>query len=188
MAHPDVNRGWTVHIDASRIRVGGEVVSRYWSGEGDLEIDGHVWRGTRHEDGGQLARVGAVEFTQSVAGRRVVIEMAVTAEAVRRLVQVDLGAIGIVVGWVYRDSAGFWQRVPRFYSGRIGRSGVKNGVFSVEVETYLGDVDRGVPLYWSHETAADGDLYAEQARRLASGIDTRWPPFVVDPPKRRGGY
>ena len=192
MAHPDANSGWTLHLDSERVKDGADVVDRWWQGEGDLEIDGHTWRGAEYPDGkGALISVQGVQFTQSVPGRRATIRIAVTSDAVRRLLQVDLGAVQVTLGFVYRDAAGAWQRVPRSFSGRIGRSGVSNGVFEAEVETYLGDVDRGIPEYWSHETAPPGDLYAEQARELEEGLDTRWPPFVVDPPKppkRKGRY
>ena len=207
---------WTVHFDSERIRVEGSTVNRWWSGQGHLfddagasfdppQFEGHVWRGATYRTGGSVLRVGAVQFTQSYPGRRATIQLAVTRESLRRLLTVDLGAIEVELGWVYRArlEAGAadtldadrdpatrlytpWTRIPRYLRGRLGKSSVVNGEGAVEIETYLGDIDRGIPEYWSHETADEGDLYAEQAAELASGVEFRWPPFER-PEGRAGG-
>lgn len=174
------NHGWTLHIDTDRIMEDGSRVDRWWSGLEDLVIGGETWRGAQNPDGSKLIDVSGVKFTGSVPGRRARVRVAVPGDALRRALQVDLGVAEVTLGWVYRDDDGVWQRVPRSYRGRLGQSDVLDAEWSGEVETYYSNVDRGQPEYWSHETAPEGDLYAEQARTLEGGIDTRWPPFSVE--------
>ena len=176
----DIEIAWTLHLDSERIRRGSAAISRWWSGEGELttmEGDPPVattWLGARYPDGGMLLDVGEVQLTQTVPGRRTTIRLAVTGESVRHLLQVDLGAVDVTVGWVFRPPNGSWTRIPRYHQGRISRSAIANGEFSAEIETYWGNIDNGVPLYWSHETAAPGDLYAEMAQELSEGVETKW--------------
>ena len=177
--HPE----WTLHFDSERIKREGMTQNRWWSGLGDLMLETHTWLGARYPDGGMLLSVGDVKYTQTLPGRRTTIQLAVTPESLRRLLLTDLGAIDVTLGWIYRRRFGPWTRIPRYFRGRLGQADTADGRFSAEVETYMGDIDRGVPLYWSHETAEDGDLYAEQAAELAGGIETRWPPFTTPQPR-----
>ena len=185
-----VNDGWTLFLDSDRIQEGADVIKRWWSGEADLRVADHAgtlrtWRGARYPDGSMLMEVGAVKFTGGAQGRKATFRLAVMDDSLRRAVQIDMGAVRYELGWVYLDSAGVWQRVPRTYRGRGGKASVQNGQLIVEVAIRRQDIDRGVPLYWSHETAAAGDTYARKARELESGFTTRWPPFVPRAVKRK---
>ena len=168
---------WTLHLNSERIQRMDQPLNRWWSGHGDLTLAGHTWSGAQYADGGMLMQIGGVKFTRSLPSRRATVALAVTTLALQRALQVDLGVIRGTIGWLYRDPFGDWQRIPRYYTGRIGQSRIVDGVFTAEVETFLGDIDRGFPEYLSHETAPPGNRYAEQARALSEGIPIRWPPF-----------
>lgn len=168
---------WTLHLESERIQRMNAPQNRWWSGEGTLAFETHNWLGARYRDGGMLMDISAARYTEALPGRRTTARLAVTSESARALLSVDLGAIDLTIGWIWRTPFGGWSRIPRYFTGRVGASVLKDGVFEVEIETYLGDIDRGIPEYWSHETAQEGDLYAEQARELSEGSPSRWPPF-----------
>ena len=159
-----------------------ESANRWWSGEGDLLFEGHRWRGATYPDGGSLLGISGVKYTQNLPGRRTTASLAVTAESARALLNVDLGAVEAEIGWILRENPwADYTRIPRYFRGRVGLTNIQDGVFRAEIETYLGDVDRGVPFYWSHETADRGDFYAWKARAIEQGAvsgDSQWPPFT----------
>ena len=171
---------WTLYFSSSRITDSeGNTINRWWSGEGDLTFEGHTWKGTKNKKG-SLIEISEASYTENLPDRRLTARMAVTNDSVRRLLTIDLGSVDVQIGWIYNTNyfhPDSWNRVPRYFNGRIGRSVISQGVFECEVETYLGDIDRGVPEYWSYETSVPGDRYAEQARELAGGLEIRWPPF-----------
>ena len=67
--------------------------------------------------------------------------------------------------------------------GRVSTSIINDGVFSCELETYTGSVDKGLPKRWSHEeqmTRRSGqiDRFLEMTRMIEAGAEQTisWPP------------
>ena len=198
MANEDRLTAWIVHMDTTRIRRNAVTINRWWSGMGDLTFEGHVWRGAARSGNPRetFMAVSDVVWTRDAPGRRATVSWAVLPEHARHAVAVDLGGIGVDIGWIVRppygtwppvaerpswltvDASG-WARGPASHEGVVGESNLHDGYFSIEVETEFGDIDRGIPLYWSHETAEEGDLYAEMAEHIARQPEIDWPLNVV---------
>lgn len=169
---------WTVRVDSPRIRRMDAPANRWWSGEGDLVFEGQTWRGATWPGGGSLMDVGPATFTAGMPSGRLVIRVAVGSRDALQAFSTDFGAVDVQVGWLQRESRfAPWQRVPRYAEGWLGQGRLRGGELHIEVDTDLGDIDRGVPEWWSHETADPGDLYAEQAQEIAEAHEDPWPPF-----------
>ena len=161
--------GWTAYVPS---------LDRYfWNGDTDLDFEGKIYE----------AAIG-IEVknpTQELSSpqQRATISFLVTEAQTRSTFSQDLGPTQVEVTWIYSADRGkTWQRVPKRFVGRISRSFIKDGVFTAELETYTGGVDRGLPKKWSHEAqmkrAPGGvDRFFEQNRSIESGVDTNydWP-------------
>ena len=151
----------------------------WWSGKGDLVFESITWSGSRSSKG-SLIDIGQVTQTIDLPGQRTTIRMAVTNESVRRIMSVDLGGIRVEIGWIYSTDKGVtWNRIPRRFKGRLSETKITNGVVALTVETALGDVDRGRPVWWSdasQRARSTNDEYFAQASALAGDRDIRWPP------------
>ena len=173
----DTKYGWIVHLDTTRIRRGAITINRWWSGLNDLVFENETWEGAAYSDDPHdtFMAVGPVKYTRGLPGRRATVSWAVLPEHTRHAVAVDLGGIEVHVGWIYQPPFGAWARGPCSHEGWVGETSLNDGWFTIEVETQLGDVDRGNPLYWSHETADAGDLYAEMAQHISERPEIDWP-------------
>ena len=129
--------------------------------------------------------LGPVTFTAGLPGARAVLSWAVLPEHTAQALAVDLGGVEVEVGWIYRPPFGAWTRAPLSHEGWIGETNLQDGAYSVEIETQYGDIDRGVPEQWSHETADPGDLYAEMAQRISERRDIDWPLNLTGEGRRR---
>lgn len=161
-------------------------VYRFWSGEGDLSLDGHTWAGR------SWVSLSAAENALDGPDKRMTVSLAVSTtsdepaerEAMRHLRTIlmqDPGPLEVVIEWIFsRDHGQTWQRLPATFAGRLSNPVIRDGVYSIEIETWAGDVDRGRPLKWSDEdqrARAPGDRGLEYMRQLSEGIvDARWPP------------
>ena len=171
-----------------------DVVSprHWWSGEGDLVFEGVTYRGASGPNG-QLLEISDVSHTIDLPSARAQLQVAATAASVRHALSVNFGAVRVEVGWIWTNdpwlpqpAAGRWNRIPRRFIGRLSKPRVKDGVMLAEIETLLGDTDRGTPAYWSDATQrarvrADrtsnaADAAFAQASALAGDFDLRWPP------------
>ena len=152
---------------------------RVWSGMGELDYDGETWQGTQSDNG---AFVGLSPLTEQSGApvRRLTAHVAVPAEAVRMMLRVDTGPITCTIDWIYSlDSGVTWNAAGVSASGYLSAPSFSDGVYSVEIETWGGDADRGTPLYWSHETQrlrSTGDQGMEFMRALEGGVESKWPP------------
>ena len=157
-----------------------EDARRWWSGHSDLVFDGQTWRGTQ-SDQGVLMSVAGIASGFGPAARRIEVRLALTNEAIRRLLSVDLGAIGVEVGIIYSDNSGeTWARSPRSGRYRLSNHVIADGVLRAELESWLGDLDRRKPRTWSNEEQQvrhPGDLGLIYKRQIAEGLrDVAWPP------------
>ena len=167
--------GWTMKIED----LGDPPETGYWwSGEGDITVESQVYRGAT-VNGQAFLDVSAVEQSQGLPSRRATVRLAVVPEITRRLLQQDYGPIPITIGWIRsRDAGRTWQRLQRSFSGRLSNPRLLDGLYEVEIETVLGDSDRGTPLRWSYEAfqSRQNDNFFEAVASYASGIDLKWPP------------
>lgn len=154
-----------------------KTVMRLWTGRGDLEFGGQTWRG-----GGAALRVSEVETASGEPDRRMKIEISGIPNSLRGKFLQDVGPLPVLIEWVWSsDSGKTWNKLRDIqFRGRLSSPSFANGVFSVELETYRGDVDRGAPRLWSHEDQqrrTAGDKGMEYMRLLSQeGVETGWPP------------
>ena len=171
-------------LSLSDIDAGAATTPGYWTSWGeDVSLEGVVWRGTGGVNGA-LFDVGEVVQTIDLPGARTTVTLATPTVAQRAiLTNAAVGLIEAEVGWIYRLSPDSpWTRVRRRHSGAVSELKIKDGLSTFQIETELGDVSRGRPLYWSDAAqrgtdrggAAD-DAFA-QAAELAGDHEIRWPP------------
>jgi len=128
--------------------------------------------------------VGTVEVTAGTPDRRLTLRLGTVPMALRSRFLQDDGPrpVRVKLARVTRTSGASPQGtvLQTMHAGRLSTASMQHGVLTVEVETRLGDVDRGVPLQWSHEDQQrryPGDLGLEHMRALArGGITGAWPP------------
>ena len=106
---------------------------------------------------------------------------AVPTPALRLAFMQDPGPLTVIIEWLVSLDQGLtWRKVPRKFVGRLSKPLIKDGIYTIEIETYGGDVDRGRPLKWSNEDQQarhPGDKGLEYVRQLSDGLrDQRWPP------------
>jgi len=148
---------------------------RFWSGDSDAVIGGKTYRP------GHFISIQHAANETGTPNRRATASFAVTDPAVRAALLQDEGPTLIEVQFVHSADRGrTWRIVGNRHIGRLSSPLLRDGAYSVEIETYRGDVDRGRPAKWSHERQSKrgggGDLAFEMAAQLASGVETRWPP------------
>ena len=154
---------------------------RVWSGVGQLEIDGDVFEGTTFE-GGAFASVSPIEHSVGSPSSRVNISIAVPSAVVRDMLNIDIGPVWIrVFNIVSQDNGLSWEKLPTGIAGRLSRPSfdVEGSVYTIEIETYSGDADRGRPKIWSEDSQKrdyQGDRGFDFARKIESGVEIRWPP------------
>ena len=158
----------------------GSPLRRWWTGENDLEFDGNTWEGTYDSDQGSLIRIDPVQESESNPDIRLKFTLSVTEDTVRDMLVRDIGSPLVKLYWIRsRDGQSNWIKVPRSYTGRISRTSFRNGLLVVEVETLLGDVDRGIIRYMSdesHRQQYPRDTALRHLRNLRQiGADDPWP-------------
>ena len=85
------------------------------------------------------------------------------------------------IQWITRASieAG-WATVSRFVGRLSGGTLNESNIWTAELETYGGTIDRGLPLYWSDEAQRarhPGDRGLEDMRAIAAGlVNIQFPP------------
>ena len=122
------------------ITVETDPVTRLWTGVGSLTIGGHGFTG-----GGAALSVSAMELTSGEPDRRMKIEISGIPNSLRGKFLQDVGPLPVLIEWVWSsDSGATWNKLCDIqFRGRLSSPSFANGVFSVELETYRGDVDRG---------------------------------------------
>ncbi len=177
--------------------------TRLWTGRGELSFapdDGDAGGDARKVawTGGAALGIGEHERVSGRPERRMSLALSGVPRERRARFMQDPGPIEVTVRWVYSPDLGeSWHEVPGArYRGRLSGGSLQDGTLAVELETLLGDVERGRPRRWSHEdqqrrsparevAAGDGgakrtvpaDLGLEHMRALArQGVETAWPP------------
>ena len=147
----------------------------FWSGSGDLDYDGETWRGAYG-----VVEVSETEQDISAPSQRVTITVGIADNTLRAALLQDEGPVVVELRWIYSTDSGLtYVPLPRRFMGRLSRPTMSDGLYRAELETYDGDIDRGRPKYWSHETQIaeyPDDNGLEAMRALGAGIDVSWPP------------
>ena len=147
----------------------------FWSGSGDLDYDGETWRGAYG-----VVEVSETEQDISAPSQRVTVTVGIADNTLRAALLQDEGPVVVELRWIYSTDSGLtYVPLPRRFMGRLSRPTMSDGLYRAELETYDGDIDRGRPKYWSHETQIaehPDDNGLEAMRALGAGIDVSWPP------------
>lgn len=151
---------------------------RFWSGDTELTYNGHTYEAAK----GVFIRNATSEL--GAPARRATLSFVVLESADLSVFTEDLGPEPVEIERIYSvDHGKTWQATGEKFVGRASTGELANGLYTLELETYTGDVDRGEPRKWSHETQAirvpdSIDLGLEMAQQLegAENKDTGWPP------------
>ena len=156
-----------------------KVPYRVWSGLEQLDWNGTIWDGTQNVNGAFVS-VSPVTDKVGTPDRRASVTVSVNAEMTRELLAVDTGPVSVFLRYLYSlDNGLSWIEAPMALAGRLSQPKFEGGFYSVEIETWSGDADRGEPKFWSDETQRaefPGDKGFEFVRKLSQGLDTKWPP------------
>ena len=156
-----------------------KVPYRVWSGFENLDWNGEIWDGTQSVNGSFVA-VSPVTDKVGTPNRRASVSISVNAEMTRELLAIDTGPVSVFLRYLYSlDNGLTWIEAPMALAGRLSQPKFEQGLYTVEIETWSGDADRGEPKFWSDETQRaeyPGDKGFEFVRGLSQGLETRWPP------------
>ena len=166
---PAVLAHWTAVIS----RIGSSNETLYlWSGEGDIDISGHTYRGlTVH--GTQLSAISSMESVAGLPDRQLRIEILAPEVIWRDLFDFDWGPLSTKVGFVLSQDGGHtWNALSRSFSGFLSNPELNDGTFSFEVVSAISDSDLSPLQNWSEERDS---LFANM-RELENGFEIGWPP------------
>ena len=154
---------------------------RVWSGYGDLQFEGEIWTGTQSQQGPFVA-ISPLTNNVGEPARRASVSIAVPKSTIRQMLAVDVGPVEVSIKPIQSQNNGkSWIRLARGFKGFLSRPNFDSNtsIYTVELETWSGDSDRGSPRYWSDEHQRQehpGDKGFEFARALAEGEEISWPP------------
>lgn len=159
--------GWLAEFDGFDINL--------WSGDSVLNFDNKVY---------QPGHFISLDHAGSEIGtptQRLRASFPVTDPGVRAKLLEDEGPVLVRGRFIFSNDNGLnWTVGGNPFVGRLSNPRLSAGSYSVEIETYGGDVDRGRTVKWSHERqvkrGSGGDLAFEMAGQLESGLSIRWPP------------
>ena len=147
---------------------------RFWSGDGNLTIGGVTYQGRN------FISLSTAEASLDAPRRRMTASFTIFDSTLRRALLQDPGPLTVEIRWIYSiDNGVNWLMVPRRFVGRLSTPVIRDGRYTIEIETYGGDVDRGRPLKWSHEDQMrrfPGDRGLEYMRAISEGVEISWPP------------
>ena len=147
---------------------------KFWSGENDLTLNGVLYQGR------SFISLSTSEASLDAPRRRMTASFPAVDGELRAMLMQDPGPLIVEIRWIYSlDHGQTWLFVPRKFIGRLSTPIIREGTYTIEIETYGGDIDRGRPLRWSDEDQQrryPGDRGMEFMRALSEGIDTKWPP------------
>lgn len=150
-------------------------VTSFWSGTGDIFFNGRMYHGTNG-----IISVSNYGIELGEPNNRFTASIQLSTSEVTRQFLIDNGPYHIEIDWIYsEDNGATWQRLERKLIGQLSRPLIKNQIYTIEIETIHGDVDRGEVKYWSDEDQKreyPGDRGLEYMRAISEGIDIKWPP------------
>ena len=147
---------------------------KFWSGQDDLTLNGVTYQGR------SFISLSTAEASLEAPRRRMTASFPAVDGALRAMLMQDPGPLMVEIRWIYSmDHGQTWMLIPRKFIGRLSSPIIREGSYTIEIETFGGDADRGRPLRWSDEDQQrrfPGDKGLEYMRDLSEGIDTKWPP------------
>ena len=147
---------------------------RFWNGEGQLTLSGKTY------EGASFVGVTAAEAVAGAPPKRLTANFFVADSELRSALSEDFGPLPVQINWIYSaDGGSNWTTIGRKHFGRLSGGRMDGGVYSCEIETGSGGIDRGRPYMFSHEDQMarwPGDKGFEYLRALVQGKLTNWPP------------
>ena len=157
--------GWLAEFDSVNINI--------WSGDHILNFENRVY------NPGHFISLSHAVSEIGTPSRRMTVAFAVTDPSIRLALLEDEGPLMVRGRLIYSNTNGAtWNLVGNQFIGRLSNPRMSSGTYTVELETYTGDINRNLPLKWSHESQVkkSGDLAFEMAAQLSSSLEVRWPP------------
>ena len=147
----------------------------FWSGDERATIDGVAY------DPGHFISIQHAGREVGTPQRRTTASFSIANVSLRTELLQDPGPLMVLVSFIFSNNGGItWTLAGGSHLGRLSNPSITDAVYSIEIETYRGDADRGRPQKWSHERqvtrGTGGDLGFEMSAKLASGVEVRWPP------------
>lgn len=158
---------------------------RYWTGEGDLTLPDGTYTGI-----GFVALSASEESTEAPSSRlQISIHVGDPPGAsatlrqqllsIRQRINEGFGFEDITIRHIISNDHGrTWQIIPWRFFGKLSNSQITDGLWTVEIETFKGDADRGRTLLWSDSTQLarfPGDKGMNFTRKISQGVPTEWP-------------
>ena len=126
-----------------------------WTGDHDLDWDGATWVGLGR-DQGSLLEVGTIHSQQGLPDNRTTIRLSVANSAMAMFMSHDFSGIDVDLGNIgSTDNGRSWFWLPQRDRGRLSEVSVQDGIASAVVETYMGDIDRGIVRFWDDASQRD---------------------------------
>ena len=183
----------TVHILLDIFIAGVVIGSRTYTTTDDL----HIWDGlgtlsftragesspTTYTGVGYTLDVGASESKTGIPDRRLNVSLGIGNDnsTVKTTLSQDLGPLRAEMNFILSaDGQTNWSALPIKRKGRLSNMqfDVTTGKLSAEMETPRGDILRGSPRYWSHETQQQrfpNDMGLEFLSIMQTGFETSFP-------------
>ena len=132
---------------------------------------------------GYTLEVNAIESKTGLPDRRVSVALGIGPEntAAKTILAQDLGPLRAELNFIVSaDGRTNWTALPIKRKGRLSNMqfDATTGQISAELETPRGDILRGVPRYWSHETQQQrypGDRGLEFLSQMQLGFESIFP-------------
>ena len=119
----------------------------FWSGDENIVIEGREYIGV-----GNILQMGSAESSIGSQNNRLTVSIAATNPEVRRVMVADTRLYIVIISWVVSvDGGQTFRKTKRQFRGSTSNAVYSNGVYTVELEPTLGDVDRKRPRKWSDE-------------------------------------
>ena len=146
-----------------------------WSGDTDVTIEGVDYQA------GIGLSLSDITEEEGVPAKRARVSFGVANPNLRRELLNDPGPVRVEMRWIAsHDQGATWEFLPLRFVGRLSKPAMRDGIYTIELERYVGTVDRGAPRRWSHEqqqVRTHGvDKGFEFVRGLSQGKEIRWPP------------
>ena len=162
-----------------------EPVLRYWTGEGELTLPDGTYTGM------SFVRLSPTEESTEAPSSRLRISIALglgpsatpeertEIQNLRARILEGFGFESITIRRIISDDYGrTWQILPWRFVGKLSNSQITSNLWTVDVETFTGDSDRGRVVQWTDSTQLSrfpGDKGFNFVRAISQGIPTRWP-------------
>ena len=152
---------------------------RLWTGQGQFTYKGNTYEGVVGPNGA-FAGISEIEHSLGAPNKRVQANIIVPPEGIREILAFDSGPVVVDIQLIYSKDGGLtWKDAPISVHGFLSSPSFENGVYSCEIETWTGDIDRGFPRLWSEDSQKrrhPDDEAFQFVKQIEAGFDARFPP------------